>query len=247
MLKRRTGILFLFLMLLTTGVISAQQDEYITKVKLKDGSELEGKLTEYVDGEYIKMNIGDNPITIKHSSIKSIKHKSLGKYREYAFRENGFYHHTSVGLLPGLISSGNPTIGLELDHSSGYLFNRYFGAGLNVGLMNYYPLHQEVIYTLSAEARGYLLDQYFSPYYRLHTGYGFNIKGEDFLEADGGFFINPAMGIRLTGKKSVNITAEIGVNFQKAYYRYQTDWWDRSIIDKNVRYQRFMIKIGVLF
>ena len=68
----------------------SQQDSYLTIVKLKDGSVLEGKLTEFKDGEFIKMNIGDNLITIKYESIKSIKHKNLDFARSYNFEEKGF-------------------------------------------------------------------------------------------------------------------------------------------------------------
>jgi hypothetical protein len=242
-----TGLVLLIFLLLVSGRILAQQDEYITQVRLKDGSVLEGKMTEYVDGEYIRMDIGGSEITIRQSSVKYIKHKNLSSIREYAFQESGYYHHSSLGLMPGFISPGNAVLGATLDHSSGYLFNRYAGAGLNLGMMNYSPFYGEVIYSLAAEFRGYLLGKYFSPYYLLRSGYGFNFKGERFLEADGGLFLNPAIGVRLTGKQSVNITAEIGLSFQHAHYRYETQWWDRSIIEKDVRYQRFIMKLGVLF
>lgn len=241
-------LLFLILtFLLVNSSVFGQLDDYITRVKLNDGSILEGRLTEYVDGEYIKMNIGESQITIKHSSIKSIKHKNLTSVKDYTFKEKGFYHHSSVGFLPGFISAGNPVLGLEIDHSSGYLFNRYAGAGLNLSVMNYDPLSKEVCYTLAAELRGYLLNKYISPYYLLRSGYGFTHAGESFLEANGGFFINPAIGLRLTGKKTANVTVEIGLAFQKAHYKQQTEWWDRSVIEKDVIYQRFNLKLGILF
>jgi hypothetical protein len=248
MSKRLIGLGLFFILLLTAITASAQQNEgYITKVKLNDGSVLEGQMTEYVDGEYIKMNIGESQITIKQSSIRSITHKNLSNIRQYTFREIGYYHHSSIGLMPGFISSGNAVLGATLDHSSGYLFNRFAGAGLNLGIMNYDLVSGEAIYSLAAEFRGYLLNQYFSPYYLVRSGYGFNFKGERFLDAEGGLFLNPAIGMRLTGKQSVNVTVEIGISFQNAYYQYETQWWDQSIIEKDVRYQRFTMKLGVLF
>lgn len=239
--------LTLLLTLVMIQFINAQQDEYITRVKLKDGSVLEGKLTEYVDGEYIKMNLGENQITINQSSIKSIKHTNLSAGRKYEFKEVGLYNHTSVGFLSGFISAGNPVLGIGIDHSTGYLFNKYAGAGLNFSVLNYDPGYREVFYTLSAEFRGYIFSQKLSPYYLVRSGYGFAHGGESFLEADGGFYMNPAIGFRFTGKKSANFTAEIGLNFQNAHFKQQTDWWDRSILEKDVRYQRFNIKIGILF
>jgi len=234
-------------LLLTIGTLSAQ--DYITVVKLNDGSVFEGQLTEYVEGEYIKMDLGHSEITIKASSIKQIRHRNL-KVPEtsYDFEEKGLYHHTSVGLLPGYLSANNAVIGMEIDHTSGFLFNRYLGTGLNIGVHNYNPASREVIYSLAAEMRGYLLANNLSPYYLLRTGYGYAHKGEGFEEARGGFFFNPGIGFRFGGRKSFNFTAEFGLQFQDAFLKYEnTSWWDRGVIEKEVRYQRFNLKIGLLF
>lgn len=225
----------------------SQQDSYLTIVKLKDGSVLEGKLTEFKDGEFIKMNIGDNLITIKYESIKSIKHKNLDFARSYNFEEKGFYHHSSLGLMPGFLSARNLVLGLEMNHTSGYQFNRWIGAGLNLGINNFNPVSREIFYSLAGEARGYLLAKNISPYYVVKAGYGFINKGSNFIEASGGYFLNPGAGIRFGGSKTANFTAEIGLVFQKAYLKQESGWWDRSILEKRVRYQRFCMKIGMLF
>ena len=238
---------FVLLFLLTSHLAFGQQDDYITIVKLKDGSVFEGQLKEYVDGEYIRMDVGENQITIKQSSIKYIKHKNLGAIKAYSFNERGLYHHSSIGFLPGFISAGNPVLGIGIDHSSGFMFSRLLGAGLNLGVHNYDPSSKEVFYTLSAEMRGYLMPKNFSPYYVLRAGYGFTHAGQTFLEANGGFEANPALGLRFTGNGGANLTAEIGMMFQNAYFKEQTEWWDRSILEKDVRYQRFNLKIGILF
>jgi hypothetical protein len=248
----RTFIYKLLLLLITVlAVLPAigQEDGFMTRVNLNDGSVIEGRLVEYVDGEYVRLNIGDNEITIKQSSIKNIKHFSRTNTKTYAFRETGMYNHTSFGLLPGFISAGNPALGMAVDHSVGYMFNRTVGAGLNIGITNYSaPISKEVFYSVAGEFRGYLLGRYLSPYYRLGAGYGFTHAGETFEEANGGFFLIPAIGFRLTGKKFANITTEIGLCFQDAYFKQQaTNWWNRSLIEKDVRYQRFTIKFGLLF
>ena len=154
-----------------------------------------------------------------------------------------------MGLLPGFISAGNPVVGMGVDHSVGYMFNKNVGAGLNLGIINYNaPLSKEVFYSLSAEFRGYVLNRYLSPYYLLRSGYGFTHAGETFDEANGGLFLNPAIGLRFTGKKYANFTAEIGLCFQNAYFKHRaSDWWGRSVVEKDIRYQRFNIKFGILF
>lgn len=241
-------ILFGWLLSMSVPVFGQNAgDEYVTEVKLKDGSVIEGRLTEYRDGEYIRLQIGEAEITIKFESIRQIKHKNRSVSRTYAFRETGWYHHTSAGVLPGFISAGNPVVGAEIDHSSGWLFNRNFGAGLHAGVSNYDPQSAAVFYSLAGELTGFLMKQNFSPYYAIRSGYGFTRKGNTFVEASGGYFLHPALGFRFTGMKTANITAELGLAFQKGYFKQQTDWWDRSIIEKNVRYQRISMKIGILF
>lgn len=244
---KKTLILSMLFLLVGSTVLVGQQDAYLTKVKLNDGSVLEGRLTEYVDGEYIKMNIGESEITIKHSSIKSIRHEKARSPRDYKFREEGWYHHSSAGFLPGFISAGSPVLGVEIDHSSGYQLNRFLGAGINLAATAYNPFHNESTYSIAGEVRGYLLENYLSPYYAIRGGYGFVMRGENFLEANGGYYINPAIGLRLTGKSRLNLTTEIGFNFQQAHFKYETEWWDRSIIEKDVLYRRLTLKLGILF
>lgn len=244
---KKTLILSILFVLLGGSVLFGQHDNYLTRVKLKDGSVLEGRMTEFVEDEYIKMNIGESEITIKHSSIKSIKHQKARSLKEYKFREEGWYHHTSAGFLPGFISAGSPVLGVEIDHSSGFLFNRFLGAGINIAATAYNPFHNESTYSLAGELRGYLLENYLSPYYAIRGGYAFVFGGDNFLEANGGYFVNPAIGLRLTGKNGPNLTAEIGLNFQDAHYKYETQWWDRSIIEKDVLYRRLTLKLGLLF
>jgi len=241
------SIYSIILVLLFSLAVNAQDESSLVVVKLKDGSVLEGQLKEYKDGEYIKMSIGGSPITINFDSIKNIRHKNARYSKAYSFNEKGVYHHSSLAFLPGYQSPGESLLGMSLDHSSGYLFNRWIGAGLNFGVYNYNVGTREVIYALSAEARGYLLKRNLSPYYLFKAGYGYAHKGSSFLEADGGFFVNPSLGFRFNGNSGANLTAEIGLSFQKAYLKQQTDGWNRAILEKDLIYQRFNFKIGILF
>jgi len=240
-------ILILCLFAVAANFGFSQNDTFQTIVKLKDGSVFEGKLIEYKDGEFIKIKSGNQLITINHESIKNIKHRNQNYKKVYSFKETGLYLHTSFGFLPGYASANNPVLGLNLDHSTGYQLARSMGVGLNLGIANYVPLSREVFYSLAAEIRGYFLQQNFSPYYLLKAGYGFTNKGNTFIEANGGLFLNPSIGFRLGGRKSANFTTEIGLSFQKGYFKQQSDWWDRSIIEKDILYKRFNIKFGMLF
>lgn len=244
--KLRIFLLILSAFFLFEGTGLAQ--EYITIVKLKDGSIFEGQLLEYKDGEYIKMNLGQSEITIKYESIKTIKHKNLKFSNPYSFKETGFYHHTNLNLMPGYLSAGNGVLGIGIDHTSGYLFNRWIGAGLNLGLNNYNPGSREVIYSLAAEARGYLLPRKISPYYVVRTGYGYAHKGVNFLKASGGFFFNPGIGLRFGTSEIANFMMELGVSFQDAFFVQESSgWWETAVLEKDVRYQRFTMKFGILF
>lgn len=239
-------IWILLLMFFSITGINAQQDSY-TIVKLKDGSIFEGQLLEYYDGDYIVLDIGNNQINIKSDNIRSIKHKYLAKDRPYLFKTTGLYHNSSLGFLPGYLSGRTNVFGIELDHTSGYMFNRWLGVGLNLGIYNYSTESREILYSFAAEIRGYLLEKNISPYYSFKSGYGFNFKGNQFLDTGGGLFMNPGIGMRFGGSNSANFTLELGLVFQDAYFKQQSDWWDRSILEKDVRYQRFNLKFGILF
>lgn len=239
-------ICLLFVLGLPFYGLNAQMDSY-TIVKLQDGSIFEGQLIEYHDGDHIVLDIGNNQISIKAENIRSIKHKYNSIQKPYGFKEKGHYHNSSLGFLPGYFSGEMSSLGVALDHSSGYLFNRWFGAGLNIGIYNYDAESMEVIYSLAAEIRGYLLEKNITPYYVLKSGYGFNFKGQRFLETNGGLFVNPGLGLRFGGNNGANFTTEIGLVFQDAYFKQQSGWWDRSVIEKDIRYQRFNLKFGILF
>ncbi|HAQ37040.1 MAG TPA: hypothetical protein DCX89_04340 [Saprospirales bacterium] len=250
-MKRLAYLIMLFFL---TSSVRAQQNDFISIVYLKDGSVLEGKMTEFRENQFIKMDLGGNEVTISYASIQKIKHKNLAARSAsvYGFKEKGLYNQTSLGFLPGKVSTES-LVGLEFDHSIGYLLNRWLGLGLNLGLATYDQGSNDIYYSVSGECRGYLLAKNFSPYYTLKGGYGFINADESFLEANGGYFFNPSLGYRFSGRSNVSFILEGGLTFQKGYYKQDLNsfWWGGTrgsdFIEKDILYRRISIKMGVLF
>lgn len=243
---------FLIIFITVKGI--AQNAEFISIVYLKDGSVLEGRMTEFRENQYIKMDLGGNEVTISYDSIQKIRHKSLSNKMNsiYKVREKGLYNQTSLGFLPGTISSV-ASLGLELDHSAGYLFNRWLGLGLNLGVANYDEESNDIYYSLAGECRGYFLGKNSSPYYAMRLGYGFINKNETFLESNGGYFVNPALGYRFFSGNKISFMLETGLAFQKGYYKQDLNFWwwggttGQNYVEKDILYRRFSLKLGVLF
>lgn len=233
---------------------SAQQNDFISIVYLKDGSVLEGKMIEFRENQYIKMDLGGNEVTISYSSIQKIKHKSLAARSGpvYSFRNKGLYNQTSLGFLPGRISS-ETVMGIELDHSLGYLLDRRLGFGLNLGIANYDQGTNDIYYVLAGEVRGFLFEKNFSPYYAFKGGYGFIHMDETFIEANGGYYFNPSFGYRFSGSSNVSFALEGGLTFQKGYYKQDLSsfWWGvprgSDFVERDILYRRFTLKLGILF
>lgn len=245
---------------------SANKEELTDVVYLKDGSVLKGLIVNYEQGATLNFRLQNGEeIVIIDSEIARIvqdvrepkansydelingKTKAKPKDQTYNFKERGFYNATMLGSLN--TRSGNEfKMGLSFHNVSGFQFSRWLGIGLGVGIETYGTDDDEVIYPLFAEFRGYLNKKIKAPYYTLGAGYGFMAtnKKEFITEARGGWMLHPAIGLRFSGKKHSNLTADIGYKFQKAYFRRDFTF-NGDIEIRDVLYQRLIIRVGLLF
>ncbi len=227
---------------------------------LKKGFVLRGHLLSYVPGgelTMIDLSYGDT-LTIPDESIKGVKYVdpegtnfsqvAAGKLsRLYEFPERGLYHATTFGITQNTTAAeAGGLTGFELTAVLGYQHHRWLGFGLGTGIDFYHRSAGEMVVPIFGEVRGYLLEQNVSPYVTLRGGYGIGLSNRDqgIEDARGGWMINPAWGLRLGGRKGMNVVLDIGLKYQKASFVYGR-LSERSDVD--ITYKRLNMRIGFLF
>lgn len=235
--------------------VRAQEQIHYDVIYLKNGSEFRGELLEY-EADYVKLRaLGGRELTFQHKQIKKIVQEPIkGKWKErkpYEFKEQGVYKAIFGSITAGTFAWNDEfASGLGFKGVVGYQWNRWFGAGLGLGIENYYLNHGETVYPLFAEVRGYLSKENVAPYYSVSGGYSFTIKNEEagISEASGGYLIHPAFGLRLGGSSKTNFTVDAGIQFQKArFVRSFNVWRGPETQENRMLYQRLTIRLGMLF
>ncbi len=266
-LFRLLSITFSFFLLFSTNAQSQDKTHYTDMIYLNDGSVFRGIITEYKQGDHLKLKLksGDE-LFIVDKVIKKIVQGAEGsgnsrkeqrwasrQQKTYEFKEKGIYNVTYVSTLNGYTDRNGVELGLGVDNVTGYQFNRHIGAGVGVSWDTYNVDSGENFLTLFGETRGYVLKKRLSPYYSLGAGYGFAIRNEEnnLTEATGGWMIHPAIGYRFGGSKDANFIMDIGYKFQRAKLTYEWDWgrWSGSpeIERQELTFQRFTLRVGLIF
>jgi len=223
---------------------------------LKDGSVLRGSLAYYIQGREIVfiLSTGD---TLRYPERKIrrfvqggavLSGRPVKPARRYEFREEGLYFTFGLGLGVGRTSGSDNTVAPQASASAGYQLNRWLGVGAGFGVDAYQPDRGEVIYPLFGEARGYLTDKRQAPYYALRLGYGLAFAEEEnrILEAQGGWFFQPLLGIRWGASAGVNFLTSVGLQFQGAEFTRQNGGPGEVRIDKKT-YKRMHFGLGIVF
>lgn len=234
-------------------------------VYLKDGSVLKGKIQEYKQDEYLvilltsgtKLTVWEEEINrIRQqlpgeelpigSSAQSRKEKRKARRNTYAFQEKGWYNVTYLASYNGRVE-GEYEMGLGIQNTFGYQFNRFFGLGVGISLDAQSLDGSETLYPVFVEFRGYFTKTVKAPYYSLSGGYSFAFKNknQDIAEAEGGYLIHPAIGYRLGADAETNVLIDIGYRFQKASFTREVPFDDKLV--KQVDYRRFSIRLGLIF
>lgn len=222
-------------------------------VYLKNGSILRGTIIERNDAQLKVEILGGSIFAIERVEVikietekKQYKYKSRVK-KDYIIKNKGIYHSIYGGLYSGTGEFGDYAGAFSFQWASGYQWNQWLGVGIGVENDSYIDNDTRNIVPIFAEVRGYFLNKPFSPYYALHIGYGIASKVvniENNLDADGGLFIHPQIGLRFPSRSNAAFTMALGYTYQRANYEFndwQGNYWDR------VTFQRVSFRLGVLF
>lgn len=199
------------------------------------GNRLTGQITEIKPGDTLVFKSwGGAVFQIPRKEVKRIVQDCRGTKgasqgpRPYTFKERGVYHHSRGSVLIGQAYYGLDNVGLQIQHSSGWMFSRLLGAGLGTGIERFDPgseASEASVYPLFAEIRGYALPKRLTPYYSIAAGWGFAGKntGQRWGYTDtwrGGWMAQAEIGYRIGN----HLIVHGGLRLQRKYRDWASNW-----------------------
>jgi hypothetical protein len=211
----------LLILIIFSAVVYAQENTTKSKIKLTDGSELHVLIIKNVPGKYITIKLpGNDAATIDYQNIALIKHKDFS-YHEKFILPRGVYFEGGTSLLFGKTTSYSARVGLAFTATVNYRFNSNISLGVGVE-----PTILTGFSTLPVFVRisGNVAERRVTPVYFLDTGWSFaKVNGETrgTINADGGWFLRPGIGLRIN-----RFTISLAYQLQKVNTTSENfDWW----------------------
>ena len=221
------------------------------------GNRLTGQITEIKAGDtLVFQSWGGAMFHIPRKEVKRIvqdcrrtKGASRGP-RPYTFKERGLYHHTRGSVLLGQAYYGLDNTGLQLQHSSGWMFSRLLGLGLGTGIERFDPEGSDAsVYPVFAEIRGYVLPKPLTPYYSIAAGWGFagRSRGDRWGYTDtwhGGWTAQAEIGYRIGN----HLIVHGGLRLQRKYRDWTSNWGGPEGMHGTDRilHKRLVLGLGLL-
>ena len=152
-------------------------------------------------------------------------------------------------MLTGRTWWNESVTGFSLYNSTGYLFSRWLGVGLGLGIDAYSPYVNQInqaTYPVFIEARGYLMASNMAPFYNFSAGWGFaggrsNARFGYDDQWRGGWLLHGRLGYRLGN----HFTIFGGLRFQRQD-RVWTHFQDQSEGKDRILHRRFELGLGLL-
>lgn len=227
---------------------------------LYGGNRLTGQITAVKGGDTLVFRSWGGAIfEISQKTVLKMEQNCRRQRRirgqgEYHFNEQGWYHHTRIGMLIGQAYYGAENPGLQIQHSSGRMFSKLLGLGLGTGVERFdvaADVSDAVIYPIFAELRGYLQPKNISPYYSLGAGWGFAGKssGQRWGFQDdwrGGWMAQAEIGYRIGN----HFIIHGGLRLQQKYRDWTSNpgWWgaEGERGTDRILHKRFVLGVGLL-
>ncbi len=236
----------------------AQENKTKDIITFNDGSEYRGNIQAFKQGEYVKIMVGGNLVSIDKTEYNNIKKIGFDKLDFYENR--GFWKELQLGLSVGQSNSySNDESYPSVNVAGGYQFSQLTGVGLGSGYQQFSQINIVPIYGI---LQGDLInDNRVTPYYYANLGYGIGIKQKndfsfgDSNKARGGLLFGSGLGIRFNLKNAF-LTTSMGYKLQKSNIKREFEpvffdtrfapSGDESITERRT-YNRVEIEIGIGF
>lgn len=251
------NILIILILSLLQTVAFSQEIASSTRTKdliyLKDGSTLRGTIIEQIPNQYVKIGIaGGAVVKVSMSEVKRIK----ADKGNYVFNEDGsnskvkgFYTGYNIQAMLGQASGSEfeqrLVVGVGIQYSLGYQFNKYAALGGGFGLQ----LYDRVFGDVFVQARGFLPMGKITPTIALDAGYGVPLVlsgiGNAATQQRGGISMRPSLGLRIATRNRADILVDVGYQFQ--HFTSTSNWGWGSTDEFDVWYKRMSFRAGWLF
>lgn len=225
-------------------------------VWLKDGSKLTGTIIKWdlengmdfqlLTGAMVVIPKADIDKVMQDTQYSDASRRTREPYvrepKEYAFKEEGWYHNTSGFLNVSFMG------GAGIHHAMGYRLNRMLGIGLGTGIETHDFTRVRNIIPVYAEVRGFFLPKKISPYYAVKFGYGFGLNDAQSgtTNAKGGLHFSPEIGVRFGGQ---DVSYYLGIEYkiQNATFTTTDIWFGGGTFTESISYRRAELRTGLLF
>jgi hypothetical protein len=222
-MKTLTTLIFVLLTIVATA-----QNKPTSTVYLKNGSVIKGRIIENNPGESVKIQTADKSIWVfKSTEVEKIDTlSSVMKATQNDPINNlkkGYFTQAQFELMPSKKNSDEGTVPSFLA-VAGYQFNKHLSAGIGSGVEAY---HISMM-PLFAEGRYYFLNDHYTPFINLKSGYAFPLEnGKDNLRnikliSHGGIMAGAEVGFIKSLSPKTFLTFSIGYRYQHLRQTAQT-------------------------
>jgi|GEM_PF-2042162 len=258
-------IFILALFCLTVSISTyAQEGKIYTTIDLvyTTNGTFKGQILEYIQGEFlIIQEENGNQATILEEDIKKIVQKKLRRpvtigedgYTELPRlaiegKREGFYNKTYINFLSGAMNDGGLSLGTGIHTQFGKQFSDLVGVGIGFGVDSYRPGSGQTLLPVFVEYNVFPVKNNKDLFASLGAGYGFALKNSSLgiFEAKGGFMLNPSVGFRINTSERSSTTFGFGMKMQDAFFREESFRTGNDIVNYDLFYKRFDIRIGVM-
>ena len=248
-----------FLIAWLSMICAAQaQQPMVDIIFLKNGDQVAGEITHYEQGKKVVLRRTDG-VEVEFNDADILKimqgvHKTaenvapVAKQTEaFTLKTSGVYNNTNVAFGLGDGGNGNGlAISAGLHNVIGYQLSPAFGAGIGFGLDSY-SRRGETVFPVYADLRSYLPHKKkpLSYYIGASAGWGFAFKRDklDISDAKGGWMAHGFIGYRTATKEGTDVTMDVGLKFQKAFFAH--DLSNGDVEERDLVFRRFTVRIGL--
>ncbi|MEE4196084.1 MAG: hypothetical protein V2I54_00440 [Bacteroidales bacterium] len=239
----------------------AQETKEHDVVYLKNGSILHGKITEIKANETITLisYCGDKWV-INQSEIEEIKKEEIFENQYFLhnnissleYQSHGFYSNVTVGFLfSGNIDTPFPPLSIIL--LGGYDFENPWSLGGGVGL----DLLNETYMPVVADLKFNFTSGKINHFIYLQGGYMLSLEKPDpydydyysyyhsDIDSDGGFLINPGIGLKLLINEKNAFSFGLGYKYIHINHSFKEQ--NGLTIDRLIKYNRVVLSFGYHF
>lgn len=246
-------LIIALLVVSSTNAISQKKLDVIT---LKNGNILKGKIVRQVPGDFVELKTRDNNFwKFDMEDVAEIrfeaKRKPKIKTDTISFPTSGLIFDVQMGVLAGNNDNQN-SAPFSMLASGSYLFKSNISLGAGLGYESFDEAQMPVFAVVKyhTKLRGLNSFVFFKSGYSIplgdkENGYHYN-NSEDDVDSNGGWLINPGVGLRFGNGSSVKYTLSIGYRYQKLEHEW-TNSYTEGMENMTEEYNRLSIHLGITF